>query len=66
MDFDDNEPGDAIEKYAFPFLSELQRMGYDKLEDPACQKQFFCKMAAFGDRKDANYVQKMFHYASTL
>ena len=41
-------------------------MGYDKLQDPGCQKQLFCKMAVYGEQRNANTVQRTMHYFATL
>ena len=48
--------------YSYPFLEQLDRMGYDRLEDSECQKMIFCQMAEMGGAEEANFVQKLFGY----
>ena len=70
----DGDDGEQ-QHYEYPFLEEIVRLRYARMELPQCQKKIFCRMANYGRRggeeeeqeeDGANRVQRSMRYLARL
>merc|ERR1712183_889972 len=51
---------------SYPFMEKINKIGFNRLTEPLCQKELFCEMAEMGSNVEANTVQKLFAYTVSL